>query len=465
MKVVLAPDKFKGSLSAGEVCAAMAEGIAQAGGAIEVDSCPMADGGEGTVGALVGATGGRIEIRTVTGPLVGMRVEAPIGWLGDGTTAVIEMASASGLALLKPDQRNPMRTTTYGTGELLRYAMDRGARRIILGIGGSATVDGGLGCLQGFGGQIALENGKTYGPGDRKLCGGDVGHVLSIEGSFAPGALTSPRAGGGRGGRGRAGESDPALASSSRPGRGWPGENDPALGASPSRPGRGRPSEGDPAPGASSSRPGRGRPGESDSSTGQLATVNSNGAVEIIVACDVGNVLFGPDGAAPIFGPQKGATPEQVQRLDRALRKLAERSGKREMADAPGAGAAGGLGFGLMAFFGAQLRSGIDIVTEAAGLAGRLKGADLALTGEGQLDAQSAAGKVVSGVSRACAAANVPCVGIGGAIGPGAERLRAMGLTAWFAIVDRPMNLDQAIADAHRLIADTTENVVRVALR
>jgi glycerate kinase len=375
MRVVIAPDKFKGSLSAANVAKAIADGIRLADSQIETDLCPMADGGEGTVDALVSATNGSFITRKVTGPLSRMKVEAPIGLLHDEyNTAIIEMASASGLYLLKSDQRDPTRTTTYGTGELLREAANLGARRIILGIGGSATVDGGVGCAQAWGATFTLNNGVGYREGTRRLTGGDLINLRSI----------------------------------------------------------------------SSSLP-----------------LETRG-IEFIVACDVGNPLLGPDGAAPIFGPQKGASPEQIDLLEMGLERLVEKTHRRDLADRPGAGAAGGLGFGMMAFFDAALKPGIEIVMDAVKLRERLAGADLCITGEGRLDAQSLAGKTAIGVARVCKEMNIPCVAICGSIGPGAEAAAEEGITSSFSIMQEPMTLEQAIADASNLVAQTATKVMQL---
>jgi len=397
MRIVIAPDKFKGCLSAADVSRAIAAGLRRADPDVEIDECPMADGGEGTVDALAAATGGKVVLRRVTGPLPGMKVDAPIGVLGDGFTAAIEMAAASGLHLLAPEQRDPMRTTTYGTGELLRAAADLGMKKIILGIGGSATVDGGIGAAQAWGARFVLKTGQTYSTGDRRLSGGDLKSVLRVE------RLADERAAAPRG----------PLA---------------------------LPFTGTTAPAA-----GRGPRG-----------------VEIVVACDVGNPLFGPDGAAPIFGPQKGATPEQIRELDEGLRQLADRIGMMPLADTSGAGAAGGLGFGMMAFFGASLQSGAQIVMDATRLRDRLKGAALCITGEGRLDGQSLGGKTAVSVARACKELNVPCVALVGAIGEGADGSLAEGVTSYFSICDKPMPLDEAIRDAARLLESTTDRVMRL---
>ncbi|MCC7351321.1 MAG: glycerate kinase [Phycisphaerales bacterium] len=397
MHIVIAPDKFKGCLSADDVAEAMARGVRRVHPDARLDLCPMADGGEGLVSAMVRATGGRTVKRLVTGPLVGMKVEAPIGMIDDGSTAVIEMSAASGLALLPADQRNPLRTTTYGTGELIRHAVQMGAGRVILGIGGSATVDGGIGCAQACGATITFENGTPYSSGGRRLTGADVANVLKVS------PVKSP-----------------------------------------------------------AEKPADGKGMVRRRAAAAIAPPSEFAHVEFIVACDVGNPLYGPDGAAPIFGPQKGATPEQVEYLDSALHKLAQRSGRPDLAMAPGAGAAGGLGFGMMAFFGATLRSGIEIVMEATRLRQRLDGADLCLTGEGRLDGQSAAGKTAVGVARLCKQMQIPCIAIAGSIGAGAEAVYDEGIDAYFSICDGPMSLDEAMANASTLLTSAAANVVRL---
>jgi len=368
MKIVLAPDKFKGSLTAPQVAEAMARGVRRAREDATIDICPMADGGEGTVAALVAATGGRIVTRRVTGPLPEMKVEAQFGVLGDGKTAVIEMAAASGLALLKPEDRNPLNTTTFGTGELLLAAatfsegveesgaplrsapglVETGRRieHIILGIGGSATVDGGIGCAQGYGLPVLLEGGEPVSMTE-PLCGRDIPSVVLI-----------------------------------KHGRGSPIDH-----------------------------------------------------CRITVACDVTNPLFGPDGAAAVFGPQKGATPQQVKWLDDALEQFAVRTGKMDAAKTPGAGAAGGLGFGILAFFAnSSLRSGSQIMIEATGLRERLRGADLCITGEGRLDSQSLSGKAPIAVARLCKEMGVRCVAVVGSAAADAEATRSEGLDRWLEL-------------------------------
>jgi glycerate kinase len=340
----------------------------------------MADGGEGTVAALVAATGGRFETRRVTGPLPEMRVDATFGVLGptgltaggDGTTAVIEMAAASGLALLPAEDRNPLNTTTFGTGELLLAAAQLGATHIVLGIGGSATTDAGMGCAQACGLPVILEGGQPVSPTE-PLCGRDLPSVVLV------------------------------------------------------KHGRGSPIEG----------------------------------VRLTVACDVTNPLYGPHGAATVFAPQKGATPEQVRELDESLHALADRLGKTREANTLGAGAAGGLGFGMLAFFNATLRPGVDIVIEATNLRQRLQGADLCITGEGKLDVQSLSGKTPVGVARLCKELGVPCVAIVGVAGEGAERALAEGLRSIHAIRQSVMSEQDSMRKAADLLASKAAQVVR----
>lgn len=375
MRVVIAPDKFKDCLTAQEVADAMVAGVRLADSLAEIECCPIADGGEGTVAALVSATGGKLLTRRVTGPLPEMKVDATFGILGDGETAVIEMAAASGLALLRPEDRDPLATTTFGTGELLQEAVRLGARKIILGIGGSATCDAGIGCAQACGFTVLTRDGDPVSPTE-PLCGRDLAHVLTVK---------------------------------------------------------------------------RGR--------GEV----TNG-VQITVACDVTNPLFGPDGAAPVYGPQKGASPSTVAWLDEQLRALAARMGCLDIATTAGAGAAGGLGFGMMAYFGAALRRGIDIVLETTNLRDHLRNADLCLTGEGRFDSQSLSGKAVAGVARACKEAGVPCVVLAGCIEGGAsESFRSHGIAAVFSILDAPMSLESAMKHAPELIQRISRNVIYLA--
>jgi glycerate kinase len=374
MKIVVAPDKFKGSLSAPEAARAMARGVCAACPDAVIDLVPMADGGEGTVEALVAATGGEFREATVSGPL-GDPVAARFGLLGDGATAVLEMASASGLVLLAPDRRDPLRASTRGTGELLRAALETGASTVIVGIGGSATNDGGAGLAQALGARLLDEEGKELPPGGAALA--DLARI-DVSGM------------------------DPRL-------------------------------EG----------------------------------VSIRVACDVTNPLCGPSGASAVYGPQKGASPSMIDRLDAALAHYARiiaRDLSLDVAGLPGAGAAGGLGAGLVAFAGGALTPGIELVIAAVGLRDRLRGADLCLTGEGGLDASSAFGKTAVGVARSARDAGVPCLALAGMIGPGAEAVLDQGIDAFASISPGPGEFERAIAEAGPRLERATEQFVRAFL-
>lgn len=374
MRIVVAPDSFKGSMTAARVAGAMARGIRRALPGAEVVEVPMADGGEGTVQSLVDATGGRVVPATVTGPL-GEPVAAFYGLLGDGVTAVIEMASASGLPLVPPERRNPLVTTTRGTGELIRAALDAGCRRFIIGIGGSATNDGGAGLAAALGARLLRADGTPVGPG-----GGGLAELDRIDAAGL----------------------DPRLA-----------------------------------------------------------------GCTFTVACDVDNPLCGPRGASAVFGPQKGATPEMVAVLDRNLARYADlllRDLGRDVRDVPGAGAAGGLGAGLLAFLGATLRRGVEIVVEATGLAEKLAGASLCLTGEGRTDFQTAHGKTPMGVAQAARRHGVPVICLSGGLGQGYERVYEVGIDACLSMVPGPMRLEEAMARGEELMEAAAERAVRLWL-
>ena len=374
MRVVIAPDKFKGSLTALEAAEAMARGLSRVDPCAEIDRVPMADGGEGTVAALVAATGGTYRTVTVTGPL-GEPVVASFGLLGDGRTAVLEMASASGLWLVPPALRDPLRATTRGTGELLLAALEAGARRVIVGIGGSATNDGGAGLGQALGFRLLDTHGRELEPG-----GGELDRLARIE------------------------------------------------------------------------------------RTDQVAVL---GSATIAVACDVTNPLCGPQGASAVYGPQKGATPEMVERLDRNLGHFADivaRDLDVAVRDIPGSGAAGGLGGGLVAFAGGRLEGGVNLVIEAVNLRERLHAADLCLTGEGALDGQSAFGKTAVGVARLAHSLGCPTLAIAGSIGPGAEAVLEQGVDAYFSICPGPVHIDEAIEWASELLENATAQAVRAFL-
>lgn len=343
MRVLIAPDSFKECISAVEVAEAMAAGVRAVVGDVEIDLCPMADGGEGTVSATLAATGGEVRTVEVSGPL-GEPVWASFGLLGplatsgdrprSGRTAVIEMAAASGLELVEPVRRNPMITTTYGTGELILAAIDAGATEVVVGIGGSATVDGGCGCAKALGVRFTDAFGKCCRSG---LSGGDLMDICHVDLSGRDSRIAATR---------------------------------------------------------------------------------------LLVACDVTNPLTGPEGAPAVYGPQKGASPEMVELLEAGLAHLAEvirRDIGLDVAHMPGAGAAGGLGAGLVAFAGARLLPGVEIVAQAVGLARRLDDTDLCITGEGSFDRQSLAGKTAVGVARLALAATVPTICIPGQADPGVD--------------------------------------------
>ncbi len=366
---VIAPDSFKGSASAREVAQAIADGLRTALPDASYDLVPMADGGEGTVDALVSATGGQIVKVKVTGPL-GEPVDSFFGILGDGTTAVIEMAAAAGLALVPPERRNPMVTTTYGVGELIKAALDAGCRRFIIGIGGSATNDGGAGMAQALGVRLLDATGNEIGFG-----GGALAKLARIDASGL----------------------DPRVREA-----------------------------------------------------------------EFLVACDVTNPLTGPNGASAVYGPQKGATPEMVAKLDANLRHYAaliRRDLGVDVETVPGAGAAGGLGAGLMAFCHAQLRRGVELVIEAVRLPERVQRADIVITGEGRLDFQTGFGKVPYGVAQVAKRFGRPVIAIAGQLGEGAERCREWGIDACFAITYKPMSEAEAMRETLSLLRRTAEEV------
>ncbi len=368
-KVVCAPDSFKGSLAASEVARAMERGIRKFSPDIEVLRLPLSDGGEGLVDSLVAATGGQKKKIVVTGPL-GRSVEAEYGILPDGR-GVMEMASASGITLLPREKLNPLKTSTRGTGELFKALLQEGCPEIIVGIGGSATNDGGIGMLQALGGKFFDSRGREIGPG-----GGELKRL--------------------------AGYSLDCL--------------DPLV-----------------------------------------------RRVKIRVACDVDNPLTGERGAAMVYGPQKGATPEMVAELDRGLAHLAKLVREKEGLDiekVPGAGAAGGLGAGMMVFLGGELQPGVELVLDTVGFEEKIAGAELILTGEGRLDQQTVYGKTPLGVVRR--SGKIPVVAIGGWLEPEFSSLRGEGLTAFFSILDRPRTLEDAMQMAARLVEETCEEIIRL---
>lgn len=373
-KIIIAPQTFKGGLFALAAAEAIERGVLAADPGAETVLMPVADGGDGTLEALVNSTGGKIFRSIVTGPL-GQAVEAMWGVMGDGQTAVIEMARPSGLALVPPKRRNPRISTTRGTGEIIHEALDRGFTRIIVGLGGSATNDAGAGMATALGVRFLDE----------------AGHLLPNGGA--------------------------ALARLAR------------VDVSNLHP--------------------------------RLA------GATIIGATDVTNPLCGPTGASAVYGPQKGASPEVVAELDAALARFArvvQQDLGRDVLGRPGAGAAGGLGAGLMAFFGAELRSGIDMVCEILEFDRHLAGANLVITGEGRADESTIYDKAPVGVARRAASKGVPTVILAGSIGPGYQKLYQHGIAGVICIADRPMSFERSLARTAELLEGAAERTVRMLM-
>lgn len=369
---VLAPDSFKESMTAKEVCIAMEKGLRKVYPTADYIHVPMADGGEGTVQSLVDASGGSLHQQEVSGPL-GQTVTAQYGILGDGSTAAIEMASASGIHLVTKETRDPLQTTTYGTGELIRACLDLGIRKIIIGIGGSATNDGGAGMAEALGAKFLDEQGQPLARG-----GGALDQLTQIDVSGLDVRLQE---------------------------------------------------------------------------------------VEFIVACDVTNPLCGEHGASRVFGPQKGATPEMAEQLDANLSHYADvvkQQLHKDIRDMPGAGAAGGLGAGLLIFTQAVLRKGVEIVIEYTELREKLIAADVVFTGEGGIDFQTKFGKTPYGVARAAKEAGKPVIAIAGCVGEGIDTLYGEGIDAIFGIVPGAADLERLLQEGPENVERTTENIARV---
>ncbi|MFC2695394.1 MAG: glycerate kinase [Lactobacillus sp.] len=370
MKFVIAPDSFKGSLTAKEVAEAIKTGISKIMPNADCVLVPMADGGEGTMQALVDASAGRILHTPVHDPL-GRLVQTKFGLLGDGSTAVIEMAQASGLQYVDDKTRNPMLTSTLGTGELIKAALGQGVTQIIIGIGGSATNDGGAGMAQALGVKLLDEQGQELEPG-----GGNLGKLAKVDRSGL----------------------DPSLA-----------------------------------------------------------------AVKILVASDVTNPLTGPDGASAVFGPQKGASSEQVKFLDQNLKHYADIVAP-DLAAKPGAGAAGGLGFGLMAFTNSSFQKGVDLVIDQVGLRQKMQGADFVITGEGRIDRQTKFGKTPYGVALLAheVVPQAAVIVLAGNIGAGVADLYDPPIDAIFATPSGAKPLERAMTEGKEDIAICAENIARL---
>ena len=372
MKIVIAPDSFKESLTALEVANAIERGFKRIFPNAEYVKLPMADGGEGTVQSLVDATQGRLIEAEVTAPL-GNQVKSFFGLSGDGKTAIIEMAAASGLHLVPMDERNPCQTTSFGTGELIKQALDLGVQHIILGIGGSATNDGGAGMLQALGLRLLDKNGQSIGFGGTALS-----NLAEIQ----------------------LADLDPRLQH-----------------------------------------------------------------VQIEVACDVNNPLCGERGASAIFGPQKGATPEMVKELDAALAhfaEIADRDCGKQIKEQSGAGAAGGMGGGLLLLPNVQLKAGVQIVLDNLKFAEQVKDADLVITGEGRMDAQSILGKTPIGVARTAKQFNRPVIAIAGCLREDYEVVYEHGIDAVFPIIRNLGDLPIILKQGEQNLISTAQNVARL---
>ena len=376
MKIIIAPDSFKGSLTAREAASAIELGVHAAIPDAKIDTIPLSDGGEGTLEALVSSTKGKFRKAQAVDPL-GRSITGMYGILGDGKTAVIEMATVSGMLLLKQEERNPLYTTTYGTGQLILHAVESGFSNLIIGIGGSSTNDCGTGMAQALGVRF-FKKDKTEILDI--MCGGLLGDVASI-----------------------------------------------------------------------------------DLSRLHQATKHSR----ITAACDVKNPLLGEHGCTLMYSRQKGATQEIEDHLEKNMRSfidVAEQSIGKYVRDFPGAGAAGGLGAGLMLFLEADLQPGIGIVMDACNFSERMKDADLILTGEGKIDNQTAFGKTIAGIALSAASAKIPVLAFGGSV-ENADTLYNFGVTKIFPICQEPMSLEQAMAHASTLLQNTVERVLRTYMK
>ncbi|MFW2147413.1 glycerate kinase [Acinetobacter sp. TY1] len=370
---LLAPDSFKESMTAEQACAAMQRGIVKALPDAQFIYVPMADGGEGTVDALVAARNGRKVELDVSGPFIQQKVQSYFGLIENDQTAVIEMALANGIHLIESSQRNPLLTSTLGTGEIIKAALELGVSKIIIGLGGSVTNDAGAGMAQALGAKFLDENGQAVQVG-----GGQLDQIQSIDLS----------------------QLDPRLKST-----------------------------------------------------------------EIVIASDVNNPLCGENGASHVFAPQKGATSEMVDVLDQNLShfaNLVKQQLNLDIAHVQGTGAAGGLGFGLMAFAGAKIRSGVEIVIEETGLSEKIAQADYVFTGEGGIDFQTKFGKTPFGVAQVAKRFNKPVIAFAGYVGKGIEELYDEGFTAIFGIVDGACDLQTALKNGEKNLERCCVNVVKV---
>ena len=372
MKIVIAPQAFKGSLSALNVANAVQKGVRRIFPDAQILTCPVADGGDGTLETLVESSGGKIMETNVADP-TGKPIVAQWGAMGDGNTAVIEMARTSGLALLTLEERDPLNTTTYGLGEIIVSALNKGFRKFIVGIGGSATNDAGAGMAQALGIKLMDREGRNL------VFGGAALQNLSVI----------------------------------------------------------------------------------DTSSIDQRVLESN----FQIACDVNNPLTGPEGASAVYGPQKGATEENVRQLDSALGVFAEvtkRDLGKDISNLEGAGAAGGLGAGMIAFVEGHLRAGVDIVLDTVNLAEKLESADLVITGEGSIDFQTVYNKAPIGVARMAKARGIPTIGISGMLGKNYQIVHNHGIDAALSIANGPISLEESLQNAPSLISEAVEESLRL---
>ena len=374
MNILIAPDSFKDSLSAKKVAEAIGQGIRLESPEAEIKILPMADGGEGTVEALADASQGKI-IKVSVEDALRRPINAKLGLSGNGETAIIEMAAASGIEHLQSGECNPWKTTTFGTGQLIKHALDQECRKVIIGIGGSATNDGGVGMAMALGIKFTDDSGNEKGIG-----GGELSEISSIDISGLDNRVSS---------------------------------------------------------------------------------------TEFIVACDVTNPLTGPEGASYVYGPQKGADSKMVKRLDDNLRHFAlllKDKLNKDVEHVPGAGAAGGLGAGLMAFLDARLMKGFEIIREETRLDVAIRWADLVITGEGKIDVQTQFGKTPMGVAGVAKKYNKPVIAFAGTLGEGYEELYPLGFDAIFSIIDKPMELKEALINAPFLLERCVRSAIRMFL-
>lgn len=369
MNILIAPSVFKGSLSARQAAQCIVQGLRKSKLRAKFRVIPLADGGKGTVESFISSSQSRIVRCSATGPL-GKRIKSYFGFISGRKTAVIEMCAASGFDLVPSHKRNPLKTTTYGTGELIRQALNRGCRKIIVGIGDSATVDGGVGMAQALGIRFLDASGKDIGRG-----GGQLIRLAKID----------------------FGHLDKRIKKTT-----------------------------------------------------------------IIVASDVKNPLLGKNGAAYVYGPQKGATPVMVRQLEKGMNNLVRIIQQQvgiNINKIPGSGAAGGLGAGLVAFLGARMVSGVDLIIKQTRLETHLRKSDLAITGEGQLDRKTIYGKTIMGVVNLARKHRVPVICLAGSISPEAEVLYKRGVIGLFSITPRRMPLERALKKARTLLTNTAENL------